>query len=531
MTALSGARDVASMTSRLATVTRILGKHGFSRLLRGGTHWPPPADVRAALESLGVVFLKLGQVLSTRRDILPSEYIAELEQLQDHIPPEDSRAVREVVQAELGSAPEELFSLFESTPLAAATIAQVHGARMPDGRDVVVKIQRSGLEETITQDLAILAYLASILDVVAPALRPFDLPAMVREFHQSLLHELDFQREARNVRRFRQALADVPHVWIPDVIQERTTTRVITFERSHGAHVNRFVADRPEQRSQVAHRLAQVFLRQVFEEGLFHADPHPGNFFVLEDGTLCLHDFGIIGEIDPPMRDALADLLTSFVRDDAKGAAVAYFDLGLAGPDVDRRVVEDEIRALLRKIRDRPLAEVSVGLALESLLRLGSQHRIRNPGSLLMLSRAFLTLEAVMRDLDPDLSVIDAFREAAPGIARKRFAPERLLSDAGEMGRQLERFVRESPAELRRALRRLADGDLGEVQIRDHPTLTELHGRQLGLLLRTVAAGFLAMAGAVLLQEQGWRLVTGAVLLSLGVGGLAATALRSKIKR
>lgn len=522
-------RGVLRTTPRLAETVRLLGRHGFAGILRGTEHWPTPQNVRAAFEQLGIVFLKLGQVLSTRRDLLPPEYIAELERLQDRLPSEPFDAIARIVEEELGGPPQTLFSEFAKEPLAAATIAQVHAARLRDGRDVVVKVQRPGLQERILEDLAVLAYLAAVLDVVSPSLRPFDPPAMVREFHTSLMRELDFHREAGNVRRFRAALADAPGLWIPDVIPELSTRRIVTFEHSTGLRISTYLTRHPEQGSELARRLASLFLRQVFEEGLFHADPHPGNFFVLEDGTLCLHDFGMIGELEPRMRDALADLLAGFVRGDVHSVAESYQELGLVGEDVDRRVLEGEVADLVREIRDRPLEQVSVGSALESLLRLGGCHRVSNPGVLLLLSRAFVTLEAVMRSLDPELSVIDAFREAMPRITLRRFTPERLARDAAAVAGNLDRLLREAPGEIRRAVRRLGEGELGDVRVREHPAVQAERERAVGLLIRTVGAGFLTLAGAVLLSTTGWRLAVAVGLLVLGLGGLGATAIRAAL--
>jgi len=508
----------------------VLSRHGFAGLLRGQGHWPKPTDVRAAFEELGVVFLKLGQVLSTRRDLLPPEYITELEKLQDDIPAESEQTVREVLEEELGQAQAELAG-FDPQPLAAATIAQVHAAELRDGREVVVKVQRPGLEDRIAEDIVVLAYVAAALDGVVPAVRPFDPPAMVREFHAGLLRELDFRREARNVRRFRAALADEPGVWIPDVIPDLCTARVITFERSHGEHMRAFVGEHTDKAPALARQLAALFLRQVFAEGLFHADPHPGNFFVFPDGTLCLHDFGMIGELDPEMRDTLADLLEAVVRGNPAAASQAYFDFGLVGPDVDRRAVEDGIGELLREVRAAPLAEISVGDALTALLRLGSTYRIRNPGVLLLLTRAFVTLEAVMRSLDPNLNVLEAFQQALPDVTKRRFAPGRLAADAADAARSLDRLLREAPGELRHLLRRVSKGELGEVQVRDHPSATRERHRALLQLLRTLAAGFLTLAGAVLLRETGWRLGVGLALLAGGLGGMALTGLRRRFKQ
>jgi len=518
-------------TSRLAQVTTVLARHGFAGVLRGEDRWPDPVQVREAFEELGIVFCKLGQVLSTRRDLLPKRYTDELERLQDKISPEPSDTVREIVWDELGQPVEKIFADFDDAPLASATIAQVHGAHLPDGRSVVVKVQRPNLAQRISEDLAILAYLASAIDTLMPTIRALDLPAIVREFHDGLLRELDFRREARNVQRFRANLADEPTIWIPDVIADCSSGKIITFERSPGMEIRSYIKKHEDAGPILAQRLAAVFLRQVFAEGLFHADPHPGNFFVLDDGRFCLHDFGVIGEIEPSMRDSLAELLAGFARSDTRAVVQSYFDLGLVGPDIDREAVERAVAELVREVRDSELNEISIGDALTALLRLGSRHRIRNPGVMLLLARAFLTLEAVMRSLDPELDVLAALQQAVPNVAKRRFSTERLAADAADMAHQLDRFLREAPADLRRTLRRVADGKLGEVQVRDHPSMARDRWYALGLVLRTVAAGFLAVTGALLLQERGWRLVVGIALLVSGLGGMAVTALKRTFHR
>lgn len=514
------ARDLLAATPRLAHVTRVLARHGFGGLLRGEAHWPTPDQVRAAFEELGIVFVKLGQVLSTRRDLLPIAYAETLERLQDRLPAEDPDAIRRVMVSELGRPPEEMFAEFDQAPLAAATVAQVHAARLADGHEVVVKIQRPDLERRIADDLAVLAYLAAALDALIPVLRPLDPPGMVREFHAGLLRELDFRREARTVRRFREALADDRSVWIPDVIPSLCTEKVITFERSHGAHVKSYLGSHPQHGPAVARRLAAVFLRQVFVEGLFHADPHPGNFFVLADGTLCLHDFGMIGELDTATRDALAELLGGIVRGDARTAAQAYLDLGLVGDDVDRAAVEQAVGELVRELRGAPFGTVSVGDALTSLLRLGSRQRVRNPGIVLLLTRAFATVEAVMRSLDPELDLLEVFREAVAAMTQRRFAVHRLAADTADIARSLDRLLREAPGDVRRILRRVADGDLGDVRVRDHPHAAAERRHAVAQLARAIAAGFVALSGAVLLHETGWRLGVGLTLLAVGLTAL-----------
>jgi ubiquinone biosynthesis protein len=510
---------------RLTRILRVLARHGFVGAVRGKRHWPSPAQAREALEELGVVFLKFGQVLALRRDFLPPAYTDELERLHDRLPPMPDGEVRTTIESELGGTIETLFGTFEREPLAAATIAQVHVATLLDGRAVVVKVRRGGLSERIAEDTAALAYLAALAEQLVPRLRALDLVGMVREFRESLRRETDLSREGLTIRRFRAALADVDSVWIPDVVPERTTRAVLTLEHSPGVRIDWYAEAHPEARTTLARQLATLVLHQVFETGLFHADPHPGNVFVLPDGRLCLHDFGMIGELDEPLREGLTRLLDAVVRGDARAATETYLELGLVGGDIDRPALETDLAALLRDVRERPLAEISVGDALASLLRVGSQHRVRNPGELLLLARAFLIAEAVMRRLDPELDVLEVFRGQVARLALQRYSPARLLRDGRQLSRDLERMAREAPADMRRALRRVADGDLGRVHAPELTALGQRMSRNLERLTGAVASAALVVAGAMLVMVDGWHRIAGDVLLAVGVLGTVATAL------
>lgn len=509
-------------------ILRVLIRHGFLGAIRGERHWPSPSQVRTALEELGVVFLKFGQVLALRRDLLPPAYIEELERLHDQVPMIPFTEVRATLEAELGRPLDDLFARFEAVPLAAATIAQVHAATLSDHdgtRNVVVKVRRGGLADRIAQDTATLEYLAALAERLAPRLRPLDLAGMVREFRDSLRREMDLRREADTIRRFRAAMVGVAGVWIPDAVPERTTNAVLTLEHSPGVRIDRYADQHPETRPELARRLAALVLHQVFETGLFHADPHPGNVFVLPDGRLCLHDFGMIGELDEPLREGLTHVLDAVVRRDAPAAADAYLELGLVGGDVDRPALESDLAALLRDVHERPLAEISVGDALTSLLRVGTGHRIRNPGELLLLARAFLITEAVIRRLDPALSVVDVFRDEISHVNMRRYTPERLMREGLQTAREMERLAREAPTDVRRLLRRAADGDLGRVHTPELTALGQRVRRTLDRLTGAVASAALLLGGAMLVMVDGWHRLAGDVLLAVGVLGTMATAL------
>lgn len=510
---------------RLAGILRVLVRHGFAGALRGERHWPSPVQVREALEELGVVFLKFGQVLALRRDLLPDAYVAELERLHDRVPPMPIKEVRATIVRELGAEPGTLFASFDDTPLAAATIAQVHAATLADGRLVVVKVRRSGLTERVGEDIATLTYLAALAEHFRPDLRSLDPIGMVREFRDSLQRELDLRLEGRTIRRFRAALADVPSVWIPDVVPEHTAEGVLTLEHSPGVRLDQYAAQHPEASRTLAAALATLVLHQVFETGLFQADPHPGNVFVLPDGRLCLHDFGMIGELDERTREGLTALLGAAVSGDARAATDAYLDLGFVGMDIDRRALETDLSALLRTIHERPRGEVKVGEALASLFRVGSDHRVRNPGVLLLLTRTFLITEAVMLQLDPTLNVIEVFRAEVERVAMHRYSPARLLAAGQRVARDVERLLSEAPADARRALRRVADGELGNVRAPDLAAFGRRASRDLERLTGGVASAALVIAGAMLTMIDGWHRVAGDVLLAVGVLGTGAVAL------
>ena len=521
---IASVRGLVRRSPRALEILRTLARHRVLRALRGRAHWPSPRAVRETFEELGVVFVKFGQVLAVRRDLLPDSYIDELEQLHDRLPPVPYTEILSTVERELGPL-HDSFASFVEAPLASASIAQVHRAALPDGREVVVKVRRAGLAERIAEDTAILADLAALADQYAPTLRAADPVGLVHEFAQGLYREMDFRLEAQTIRRFRAASEDTALVSIPDVIPDLSRTAVLVMEHSAGTRIDEYARRHPDQRSALARAVATLLLHQVFESGLFHADPHPGNLFVLPDGRLCLHDFGAIGELDRPTRDGLASLLDAVVHADTRSAVDTYLDLGLVGEDVDRSALETEVAALLRRIHERPLAELSVGEALQSLLRVGTRHRIRNPGSVLLLTRAFLIAEAVMSDLDPELNVVEAFGEELKRLTVARYAPARLAAAGSRLGRDVERFLEQAPSDLRRSLRRIADGELGRIRAPGLEDTARRMTRGVERLTGAVASAAFLIAGSLLVVAGGWHRPLGDVLLAAGTLGSTAVAL------
>jgi len=508
---------------RLMQILRVLSRHQFLGALRGKRHWPPPKEVRETFEELGLTFLKFGQVLAMRRDLLPDAYIDELELLHDQLPALGIDAVRATIETELGAPLTELFVSFSETPLAAATIAQVHEATMMDGRHVAVKVQRPGLEAMIATDIAALTYLVALGESIFPRLRALDLPVLVREFANSLNRETDFSREARSIILFRTALADIPDLWIPDVVAECSSGSVLTMEFSAGERVDLYAKVHPEAMPRLITTLVRLTLQTIFEEGLFHADPHPGNVLVLPDGRLSLLDFGMTGELDEPMRESLTRLLEAVVKGDARAATEAYLEMAPQGSEkVNRAALLLDIKAVLYEIHRSDLAEVSIGDSFDSLLRAGSRHGVHNPGEFFLLTRTFVILESMIRELDPDHNYLGSFREQISRLTAQHFSLERIKDKTGKLAREMERLMSDAPGDTRRILRRFAEGNLGRLQ---SPAIEALGGRvsrNLERLTGAIASAALVIGGAMLALAPplgGWHHILGETMVISGIFG------------
>ncbi len=528
MTTHRGMLRALRSTPRLWRVACTLRRHGILRALRLRRLPPPPEAVRSAMEELGPVFMKFGQVLALRRDLLPDDYVVELERLQDRTAAVGVGAVRSAVIQALGAPPEEIFQEFDPEPLATATIAQVHRATTHEGDDVVVKVQRPGLAEQVRGDVEVLGAMVDLAVTVAPKLERFDPIGLVTELERSLRLELDFREEARHMRTFRDALAGDPGLWIPDVVDHLSGRTVLTMEHSPGIRVDRYAADHPADRSRISHSVTALLVRQVFGKGLFHADPHPGNLFVLPDGRVCIHDFGMVGRLRDDTRQALEHLLLATVRRDTRGAADAYLQMGISDERLSRIELEEELSTLIDEIHGRSSVDVSVGQALESLVRLGSRHGLKNPGELLLLTRAFLITEGVLQAIDPEVDRLALFREEMDDLGAGRLTPEELAHRAWKVGEGIEAFAREAPGDARRVLRRLADGTVGRLQAPDLEARTERVARAVERLTGGVVAGSFVVGGALLSGLSGWHHRAGVALLGLGVVLAILVGLRAR---
>jgi len=409
-----------------------------------------PQRLRMAFEELGPTYIKLGQILSTRPDLIPLDFIQELSKLQDDVPAFPYKDVCKVVESEFGCPPEAFFDSLEKEPQASASIGQVHRAVLKDGESVAVKFQRPGIRKIIEVDLEIMLHLATLAEHHIEELVLHRPVKIVDEFARTLEKEIDYIIEATNMERCARQFLDNPHVYIPKVFRDVTSSRVLTAEFVEGIKISDIdgLESAGLDRKLITARGADLVLEQVFEHGFFHADPHPGNIFVLPNNVICLIDFGMVGVVDRQTRDNFVDLLDSIVHQNEIQATEVLLKLTYWDEEPDRRLLERGVADFMGYHLYKPLKEIELGKLLQQLLEVAGDFRLRIPPDLFLMIKALGTVEGVGRMLDPDFDMI---AQATPFIAKiklERYTPERIAEDIFDLSARLLQFLRQFPKEL-----------------------------------------------------------------------------------
>lgn len=494
--ALTAVRDLG----RLHDIASILVRYGFGDMVRRvglanaleragrALHWsnaeefahlPPSARVRRALEEMGPTFVKLGQVLATRVDLFESEWIAEFGKLQDSAPAAPYAAICQQLTEDLGAPPEEIFTVFDPVPLAAASIAQVHRAQLADGVEVVVKVCRPGIRPIIEADLRWLSRLAELAEMESTELRSFHPQEVVRQFAQSLRRELDFAGECRNAERiaenfagytdkdesFAEAVPEaspaLPIIIIPRVYWAWTCERVCVQEFIDGISGRKLAAvdQAGLDRKILARRGARAVLKMIVEDGVFHADPHPGNVFYLSGNRIAFIDFGMIGRLTDERRDQLIQLLLGLVRHEPMRVADVMLDwTGNAAVDEDGLILE--IQTFVDQYHGVALKQLSLGAMLSDLVAILRQHQLALPADLTMLIKAFISLEGMGRELDPDFDMASEAMPLLEQALRKRYTPAALFKRGRWAAGEALALIADLPRDLSRLLRAARRGRL-----------------------------------------------------------------------
>jgi len=468
---------------RLRYIVGVLLKHGFAPLMerlhmtrlisiparlavrrksRAKESLTEPVRLRLALEELGPTFIKAGQILSTRPDILPDEYIKELLKLQDSIPPVPFGEAMRVLEGELGKPWGELFRSIEKIPVAAASIAQVHKAVTLSGRDVVIKIQRPGIEKTIATDISILKYLAGLLERHAPESRPYDPVGVTEELSLIIHKELNFNLEASFTEKFRENFRDDARVEVPGVFWDLSATRVLTMERVHGVKVDQVdeLKERGIDSGKVASVLMDVFFKSVFEFGLFHGDLHPGNIFVINNEKIAFVDFGMVGRVDRVMRRDLADVLISLIKEDYDAITKVYLRMGILPENIDRARFKREYADALVNYLGRPAMNARFGELLMAYVRLAASHHIRLPREFILFDKCIIELEGLMRILAPSTNIVEASEPYAKKLLKKRLDPRLVMEDTLTTLGDYNELLREFPGRAESIMAEMAEGRL-----------------------------------------------------------------------
>ncbi|MFZ0242085.1 MAG: AarF/ABC1/UbiB kinase family protein [Desulfobacterales bacterium] len=409
-----------------------------------------PQGLRMALEELGPTYIKLGQILSTRPDLIPVDFLQELSKLQDKVPPFPASAARRIIEAELGVTLDDLFVRFDDRPLASASIGQVHRARLQDGREVALKVQRPGIQKVIEVDLEIMLHLATLMEHHIEELSFHRPIKIVEEFARTLERELDYLLEAANMERAALNFSGDPTTCIPDVFRELSTARILTTTLIRGIKVSDI--ERLDaaglDRALITLRGADILLRMIFEHGFFQADPHPGNIFVLPDNVICLIDFGMVGSVDRLTRETFGDLLDGIVKKETAKVAQVLLQLTDWEEEPDSRAFEIDITDFMAYHLFRPLQDVRIGKLIQHLLELAARHRLLIPPNIFLMMKSLTTVEGVARMLDPEF---DIFGRAAPfiqSVLQQRYSPERLSAEAFQLTADLVKFTRRFPQDL-----------------------------------------------------------------------------------
>ena len=415
-----------------------------------------PQKLAQELEALGPTFIKLGQLLSTRSDLLPTKYLDALAQLQDDVEPIPFKDVRRIIREEFGKPLSRVFKSFEPAPIAAASLAQVHRARLPNGREVAVKVQRPDVRAQVTEDLAALNVIADLLDKHTVTGSKYEFQRMLEEFRKVLVAELDFEREAQNMEVLRRNLSSFDLIAIPEPLDSHTTARVLTMEFLDG----RKVTESKESNPDLADALFSAYLQQILIDGLFHADPHPGNVAITRDGRLALLDLGMVGRLSPQMQEELLKLMLAAADGEPREAADVIIRFSEAREGFDEQTFQREITDLILRYRDASLKQIPVGRVVLEMSRIAVDSGLRVAPELTLLAKTLLNLDEIARVLDPDFDPNDALRRNAARLIQRRLVGA--LSPANVFTSVLETkdFVQSLPARANRIFDALARNEL-----------------------------------------------------------------------
>lgn len=475
------------------------------------------ARIRMVLEELGPTYVKLGQIFSNREDMLPPELTKELEKLQDHVPQLKNFDVQKTVETELNMAPSECFLSIDPDPLAAASLAQVHRAKLLNGEDVVLKIQRPNIEEVIESDLLIMKQVAKALEKHSAQAQAFQPVRIIASFEQSIHEELQFSREMDNTEKFAKNFEDNEMIHVPKVYRQFSTNRIICMEYIDGIKVSEIDRLRAANidPSTVAKVGVDLYLTQVLEHGFFHADPHPGNIFVLpHTGQICFLDFGMMGTIMPNDKETLGDLLLYFLRKNVRKITHLLDKIAVKTDIPDHKKLEQDLYELIEGVSNTSIQNIQLGIVLNQFKTVLYENKIILPHYVYMLIRGLIIIEGVGRKLDPTFNMTDNLEPYTSAIVRRRFSLKRLFKKNLDRFQDINDLVDTLPDDINSILKKIKDGKL--VVVHEHKGLKEFQtatSKSVNRLVFAVIIAALSIGSSVLVMAKMPPLIGGIPLL------------------
>ena len=520
---------------RLRQIIAIFAKHGFvdvvdrmslgkflpSRLAafaESQADIPPQERLRQSFEELGPTFVKFGQLLSTRPDVIPEAYIEEFTKLQDDVQPLHFDIVRGVVEKELGTTLELAYSFFDPSPLAAASIGQVHEARLHSGEKVVVKVQRPEIEKVIDTDISLLAFLAGMLEKYVPESRIIGPKVVVDEFFRVLSYELDFVVEANNMTKMAENFSVFPEVVVPRVFKALSTKKILTLEKLEGIRVNdlKGLTEAGIDRKHIVEVGARAFFKSVMIDGLFHGDLHGGNLFILPGNKLGIIDFGIVGRLSQRSRDQLANMVMSLVSEDYETLCYQYGELGAGDSSIDFEGFQREVRNTLSPYIGLSISELNVGKVLIEATKIATKYNIKVPGDWMIVFKAILTMEGMGRTLDPDFDLLALGQDLVKDLLKNQYSMQRLTKDFVFVAKDVASLLQVLPRQIRWMFRKFNSNDFAlEIKVpdlQDVRTQLDLNGRRQS---QSVLIAGLFIASSIALQHNGGQMIGDYPLLAV----------------
>jgi ubiquinone biosynthesis protein len=530
-------------TRRGGEIIGVLAKYGLADWFKGvhaswieeriqsfdGQHIPDlriEERVRLAFIELGPTFIKLGQMLSTRPDLVGTDMARELTQLQIATTADPPATVRATIEAELGQQPTALFAKFEEVPFASASIAQVHRARLQTGEDVVVKVQHAGISDKILPDLDLMARLAELAEKHAPQLRPYQPRAVVRQFRRTLLRELDFTFERRNLEEFATHFAEDPTVHFPLAFPAISSRRVLTMERLEGILGTDSAALEASgvDLNEFAWRGANMYLQMIFRDAFYHADPHPGNLMLLPGGVVGVLDCGMTGRLDEELAEEIEDMLMAVVNHDSTDLTETLLRLGSAPPGTPRDQLRADVADFIADYTSQSIQEMDLSGAMKNLLEIIRSYNIVLPPSVSLLLRTLIELEGTAQQLSPEFSLAEVIQPFYKSMLRRRLSPKRILGRFRHTYHDWERLLEFLPRDLGGVLQRIRDGSFS----------VHLEHRHLDPIVNRLVLGVMTAAlfvGSALLWSMKAPPMVAGVSLFGGAGYLLALLLGWRLLR